>query len=83
MCRSHDNNTSESLIAKPSELLRRVRALMNALLDLENHVCIDVIGIFSTVFTQHTQPVDAFRDLSSILNIQNYSPDKDLFSEPE
>nr|CAH8838429.1 unnamed protein product [Trichobilharzia regenti] len=58
---SHDNNTSESLIAKPSELLRRVRALMNALLDLENHVCIDVIGIFSTVFTQHTQPVDAFR----------------------
>ncbi|CAH8495980.1 unnamed protein product [Schistosoma guineensis] len=57
---SHDN-TSESLASKPSELLRRVRALMNALIDLENHVCIDVIGLFSTVFTQHTQPVDAFR----------------------
>ncbi|CAH8493040.1 unnamed protein product [Heterobilharzia americana] len=57
---SHDN-TNDPLIAKPSELLRRVRALMSALMDLENHVCIDVIGLFSTVFTQHTQPVDAFR----------------------
>ncbi|KAH8859240.1 Nck-associated protein 1 [Schistosoma japonicum] len=57
---SHDN-ADESLASKPSELFRRVRALMNALIDLENHVCIDVIGLFSTVFTQHTQPVDAFR----------------------
>ncbi|KAK4469709.1 hypothetical protein MN116_006617 [Schistosoma mekongi] len=55
------DNTDESLASKPSELLRRVRALMNALIDLENHVCIDVIGLFSIVFTQHTQPVDAFR----------------------
>ncbi|CAL8091623.1 unnamed protein product [Calicophoron daubneyi] len=51
----------ELIITKPSELLRRVKALMDVLVDLEHHVCIDVIGIFSTVFTQHTQPRDGFK----------------------
>ncbi|CAH8612598.1 unnamed protein product [Dicrocoelium dendriticum] len=51
----------DSIITKPSELWRRVRALMDVLMDLEHHVCIDVVGIFSTVFAQHTQPRDGFK----------------------
>ncbi|OON15061.1 Tat pathway signal sequence domain protein, partial [Opisthorchis viverrini] len=58
---SVSDQLGEQLITKPSELLRRVRALMDVLVDMEHHVCIDVIGIFSVVFTQHTQPRDAFR----------------------
>lgn len=55
------DHSDELIIPKPSDLLRRVRALMDALVDLEHHVCIDVIGIFSTVFAQHTQPRDGFK----------------------
>ncbi|TPP58153.1 NCK-associated protein 1 [Fasciola gigantica] len=60
-CTPVTDHSDELIIPKPSDLLRRVRALMDALVDLEHHVCIDVIGIFSTVFTQHTQPRDGFK----------------------
>lgn len=59
-------HSEELIITKPSELLRRVRALVSVLFDLENHVCIDVVGLFSTVFTQHTQPRDGFKGQPTI-----------------
>ncbi|KAF6777647.1 hypothetical protein AHF37_02917 [Paragonimus kellicotti] len=63
---SVNEQLGEPMVPKPSELLRRVRALMDVLVDLEHHVCIDVIGIFSTVFAQHTQPRDGFKGQPTI-----------------
>lgn len=48
--------TSE--IAKPSELLTSVRAYMNVLQCVENHVHIDITRIFNNVLLQQTQQTD-------------------------
>ncbi|VDN15108.1 unnamed protein product [Dibothriocephalus latus] len=39
-------------------MLRRARALMEVLIELEDFVRIDVVTIFSNVFGNHTQPRD-------------------------
>ncbi len=50
-------DTSE--IAKPSELLTSVRAYMNVLQCVENHVLIDITRIFNNVLLQQTQQTDS------------------------
>ena len=41
-----------SVIAKPSELLTSVRAYMNVLQCVENHVQVDITRIFNNVLLQ-------------------------------
>ena len=48
-------NPETSEIAKPSELLTSVRAYMNVLQCVENHVQIDITRIFNNVLLQQTQ----------------------------
>nr|VZI16272.1 unnamed protein product [Spirometra erinaceieuropaei] len=43
-------------ITKPTEMLRRARALMEVLIEVEDFVRIDVVTVFTNVFGQHTQP---------------------------
>ncbi len=52
-----DKSEAESRrLIKPSDMLRRSRAIMEILIDLEDLVRIDVVTVFSNVFEQHTQP---------------------------
>ncbi|KAM3179618.1 hypothetical protein ACTXT7_000205 [Hymenolepis weldensis] len=43
-------------LVRPSDMLRRARALMEVLIDLEDLVRIDVVAVFTSVFEQHAQP---------------------------
>ena len=52
-------NPETSEIAKPSELLTSVRAYMNVLQCVENHVHIDITRIFNNVLLQQTQQTDS------------------------
>ncbi|XP_064634031.1 nck-associated protein 1-like isoform X4 [Lineus longissimus] len=47
-------------IAKPSELLSNVQAMMSVLQSLENYIHIDVTRVFNNVLLQQTQPTDSF-----------------------
>merc|ERR550539_982542 len=51
-----------SVIAKPSELLTSVRAYMNVLQSVENHVHVDMTRIFNNVLLQQTQQHDSSGD---------------------
>lgn len=51
-----------SVIAKPSELLTSVRAYMNVLQSVENHVHVDMTRIFNNVLLQQTQQHDSAGD---------------------
>ncbi|VDD83818.1 unnamed protein product [Mesocestoides corti] len=53
-------------LVKPSDMLRRARAIMEVLVDLEDLVRIDVVAIFSSVFEQHTQPSSDTSKVSSL-----------------
>ena len=52
-------NAETSEIAKPSELLTSVRAYMNVLQCVENHVHLDITRIFNNVLLQQTQQADS------------------------
>lgn len=53
----NDKADTDSLrLMRPSEMLRRARAVMEVLIDLEDLIRIDVVAVFSSVFEQHTQP---------------------------
>ena len=52
-------NPDSSEIAKPSELLTSVRAYMNVLQCVENHVQVDITRIFNNVLLQQTQQADS------------------------
>ncbi|VDN96393.1 unnamed protein product [Rodentolepis nana] len=43
-------------LVRPSDMLRRARALMEVLIDLEDLVRIDVVAVFTSIFEQHAQP---------------------------
>jgi len=49
----------KSAIAKPSELVTSVRAYMNVLQTVENHIHIDMTRIFNSVLLQQTQQLDS------------------------
>ena len=51
-------NPDNDMIAKPSEVLSGVRAMMDVLQTLEDYIHIDVSRIFNNVLLQQTQPAD-------------------------
>lgn len=53
-------------ITKPTEMLRRARALMEVLIEMEDFVRIDVVTVFTNVFGQHTQPRDPTKNLPTL-----------------
>ncbi|ELU15795.1 hypothetical protein CAPTEDRAFT_228503 [Capitella teleta] len=53
-------NQETQEIAKPSELLNSVRAVINILQSIENYVHIDISRVFNSVLPQQTQPTDSF-----------------------
>lgn len=53
-------NPETNEIAKPSELLSGVRAMMNVLQSIENYVSIDIARVFNNVLPQQTQQSDGF-----------------------
>ncbi|KAK2153078.1 hypothetical protein LSH36_308g01013 [Paralvinella palmiformis] len=52
-------NPETGEIAKPSELLNSVRAIMNVLQSIENYVHVDISRVFNNVLPQQTQPLDS------------------------
>ncbi|KAK3104202.1 hypothetical protein FSP39_025272 [Pinctada imbricata] len=59
-------NPETSEIAKPSELLSSVKAIMSVLQGLENYVNIDIARVFNSVLPQQTQPTDSFNGEKTI-----------------
>lgn len=53
-------NPETNEIAKPSELLSSVKAIMSVLQSIENYVHIDIARVFNNVLPQQTQPHDSF-----------------------
>ncbi|KAL4225584.1 Nck-associated protein 1 [Mactra antiquata] len=53
-------NPDTNEIAKPSELLCSVKAIMSVLQSIENYVHIDIARVFNNVLPQQTQPLDSF-----------------------
>nr|XP_022336587.1 nck-associated protein 1-like isoform X3 [Crassostrea virginica] len=53
-------------IAKPSELLSSVKAIMSVLQGLENYVQIDIARVFNSVLPQQTQATDSFNGEKTI-----------------
>ncbi|XP_052216371.1 membrane-associated protein Hem-like isoform X3 [Dreissena polymorpha] len=53
-------NPETNEIAKPSELLYSVKAIMSVLQSIENYVHIDIARVFNNVLPQQTQPLDSF-----------------------
>ncbi|KAL7063591.1 hypothetical protein AAHC03_0160 [Spirometra sp. Aus1] len=53
-------------ITKPTEMLRRARALMEVLIEVEDFVRIDVVTVFTNVFGQHTQPREPTKNLPTL-----------------
>ncbi|XP_060594108.1 membrane-associated protein Hem-like isoform X2 [Ruditapes philippinarum] len=53
-------NPETNEIAKPSELLCSVKAIMSVLQSIENYVHIDIARVFNNVLPQQTQPLDSF-----------------------
>ncbi|XP_064603762.1 membrane-associated protein Hem-like isoform X2 [Liolophura sinensis] len=53
----HNPDTNE--IAKPSEMLTSVNAVMGVLQGIENYVHIDVARVFNNILPQQTQPTDS------------------------
>ncbi|KAL3842215.1 hypothetical protein ACJMK2_020254 [Sinanodonta woodiana] len=53
-------NPETNEIAKPSELLSSVKALMSVLQSLENYINIDIARVFNNVLPQQTQAQDSF-----------------------
>lgn len=62
-------STGTEVIAKPSEVLSSVRAMMDVLQTLENYVHIDVSRIFNNVLLQQTQPTDGFTGEHTITHV--------------
>ncbi|KAM7541124.1 hypothetical protein Aperf_G00000035243 [Anoplocephala perfoliata] len=64
----NDKGDTDSLrLMRPSDMLRRARAVMEVLIDLEDLVRIDVVAVFSSVFEQHTQPSsDTSKNVSTL-----------------
>ncbi|XP_074659971.1 nck-associated protein 1-like [Tubulanus polymorphus] len=52
-------NPESSEIAKPSELLNSVQAIMSVLQSLENYIHVDITRVFNNVLPQQTQPTDS------------------------
>ncbi|XP_065940624.1 nck-associated protein 1 isoform X24 [Magallana gigas] len=59
-------NPDTSEIAKPSELLSSVKAIMSVLQGLENYVQIDIARVFNSVLPQQTQATDSFNGEKTI-----------------
>merc|ERR1719402_1074464 len=53
-------NAETQEIAKPSELLNSVKAIMAVLQSIENYVHIDISRVFNNVLPQQTQPTDSY-----------------------
>lgn len=53
-------NPEANEIAKPSELLNSVRAIMTVLQSVENYIHIDISRVFNNVLPQQTQPHDSY-----------------------
>lgn len=53
-------NPDTNEIAKPSELLCSVKAIMSVLQSIENYVHIDIARVFNNVLPQQTQQLDSF-----------------------
>lgn len=64
-------NPETSAIAKPTELLSSVKAIMNVLQTIENYVHIDISRVFNNVLPQQTQPLDSFSGENTITS--NYA----------
>ncbi|XP_013397025.1 nck-associated protein 1 isoform X2 [Lingula anatina] len=62
-------NPETSEIAKPSELLNSVKAIMNVLQSIENYVHVDIARIFNNVLPQQTQANDSFTGEKTITSI--------------
>ena len=54
------HNPDNDMIAKPSEVLSGVKAMMEVLQTLENYIHVDISRIFNNVLLQQTQPTDGF-----------------------
>ncbi|XP_033752892.1 membrane-associated protein Hem-like isoform X5 [Pecten maximus] len=59
-------NPETNEIAKPSELLSGVKAVMNVLQGLENYVHLDIARVFNSVLPQQTQATDSFNGEKTI-----------------
>ncbi|XP_052798204.1 membrane-associated protein Hem-like isoform X3 [Mya arenaria] len=64
-------NPETNEIAKPSELLCSVKAIMSVLQSIENYVHIDIARVFNNVLPQQTQALDSFSGEKTITH--NYS----------
>ncbi|CAH1785632.1 unnamed protein product [Owenia fusiformis] len=64
-------NPGTEEIAKPSELLNSVKAVMNVLQSIENYIHIDIARVFNNVLPQQTQPNDSFNGEKTITS--NYT----------
>jgi NCK-associated protein 1 len=59
-------NSETKEVAKPSELLNSIKAIMNVLQSIENHVHIDISRVFNSVLPQQSQPADSFTGAPTI-----------------
>jgi len=65
-------NSENEEIAKPSEVLSGVRAMMDVLQTLENYIHVDVSRIFNNVLLQQTQPADGFNGEHTITYVSGH-----------
>lgn len=64
------HSPEREVIAKPSEVLSGVRAMMDVLQTLESYIHIDVSRIFNTVLLQQTQPIDGLSGQETITQVR-------------
>jgi len=62
-------NSETKEVAKPSELLNGIKAIMNVLQSIENYVHIDISRVFNSVLPQQSQPADSFTGAATITAI--------------
>jgi len=63
------HNPAGEVIAKPSEVLSGVKAMMDVLQSLENYIHIDISRVFNNVLLYQTQPVDGLTGEHTITHV--------------
>ncbi|KAL3319176.1 Nck-associated protein 1 [Cichlidogyrus casuarinus] len=55
------NSDRDRIVTKPSDLLRRLRALLDVVVGLERHLTLDIVSLYSVIMNQHTMFKDVFK----------------------